>query len=376
MTTYLLYIIISFLCSAVCGFVFIPLIISFCKRKGLYDLPDERKLHHSNIPRLGGISFLPSMFLAALAALALNNHFANDDQMTISLWSAYFAISLLLIYGVGLVDDLVGLEATPKFVVQIIAAVLMPAAGLYFNNLYGMLGIYEIGYWPGALFTVFVIVFISNAFNLIDGIDGLSGSLSFLALGGFLVCFIHQEMLIYCILIAGLMGVLVPFLYYNIWGKAEKGQKIFMGDAGSLTLGFILGFLAVKYSMNNPNVMPYRPYSMLLAYTLLVVPVFDVVRVSILRIRHHKPIFDADKNHIHHKLLRTGMNQHWTLVTILLLAVTFIALNVALAHVVDSMLIVLIDIAVWMLFHAAINLAIHRNGQEVFILRSKASAHD
>jgi len=123
----------------------------------------------------------------------------------------------------------------------------------------------------------------------------------------------------------------------------------------------------VKYSMNNPSVMPYRPYSMLLAYTLLVVPVFDVVRVSILRIRHHKPIFDADKNHIHHKLLRTGMNQHWALVTIILLAVAFIALNAALAHVVDSMLIVLIDIAVWMLFHAAINLAIHRNGQEVFI---------
>lgn len=367
MTTYLLYIIISFLCSAVCGFVFIPLIISFCKRKGLYDLPDERKLHHTNIPRLGGISFLPSMFLAALAALALNNHFANDDQMTISLWTAYFVISLLLIYGVGLVDDLVGLEATPKFVVQIIAAVLMPAAGLYFNNLYGFLGINEIGFWPGALFTVFVIVLVSNALNLIDGLDGLSGSLSLLALGGFLVLFLHQGMVLYGILIAGLMGVLASFLYYNIWGKVEKGQKIFMGDAGSLTLGFILGFLAVKYSMNNPSVMPYRPYSMLLAYTLLVVPVFDVVRVSILRIRHHKPIFDADKNHIHHKLLRTGMNQHWTLVTILLLAVTFIALNVALAHVVDSMLIVLIDIAVWMLFHAAIDLAIHRNGQEVFI---------
>jgi len=367
MTQQLLFIIGAFVVSAACGFAFIPIILDYCKRKGLYDLPNSRKVHKNAVPRLGGVSFLPSMFVAFLVSTLAINNFTGYSQVTFSLWSLYFFISLLLIYVVGLIDDLIGLNATTKFTMQIIAASLLPLAGLYINNLYGFLGFHEIPFFVGAPLTVFVIVFVNNAINLIDGIDGLSASLSLIALTGFLLCFLREGVWIYGLLIAGLMGVLVPFLYFNLLGDADKNRKIFMGDSGSLTLGFILGFLAVKFSMDNPNVMTFSPDSLLLSLTLLVVPVFDVVRVSLVRIAHHKPIFRADKNHIHHKLMRTGQTQHQALACILLLALFYIGLNLLLRNHLPLTLIIVIDVVVWVLFHFVLNRAIGRAGGQVFL---------
>ncbi len=364
-------VIIAFFFSIACGFIFIPLILNFCKEKNLYDIPDSRKVHRAAIPRLGGISFLPSMLIAFLGTTFVINHFRGTSQITFNMWSLYFFVSLILIYGVGIIDDLIGLGAKTKFVVQIIAASLLPSAGLYLNNLYGFLGIYDIPYVVGAPLTVFIIVFVNNAINLIDGIDGLSASLSFVALSGFLVLFLRDAVPLYGILIAGLMGVLVPFLYFNLWGDAEKNRKIFMGDSGSLTLGFILGFLAVKYSMINPVVMTYHDDSLLLSFTFLIVPVFDVVRVSLVRIMHHRPIFDADKNHIHHKLLRSGMSQRQVLATIFLLALFYIVMNLLLSTVLQTTWIVAIDIVVWCLFHLILNAAIRKNGQSVFFVQQR-----
>ena len=367
MTQFLLYTAIAFILSALCGFIFIPMILNFCKEKNIYDIPNSRKMHKTAIPRLGGIAFLPSMFLAFLGTVfAYAYSSVNEQEVTLSLWSLYFFVSLVLIYGVGLVDDLIGLNAKTKFLFQIMAALLMPAAGLYYNNMYGFLGIHEVPYAIGAPLTVFLIVFITNSINLIDGIDGLAAGLSFIALGGFLVCFMVEGMWLYGILIAGLMGVLVPFLYFNMCGNPEKNRKIFMGDSGSLTLGFILGFLAVKYSMDNPNVMFWRPDCLLLSYTFIIVPTFDVVRVSAIRFKHHTPAFKADKNHFHHKLMRAGLTQHQALITLLLLALFFIGLNLTLNGVLSSTLIVVCDIVVWVLVHQVVNAFIRKRGEQVF----------
>ena len=374
MTQYLLFVSIAFILSAACGFVFIPLIMNFCKEKGLYDIPDSRKIHKTAIPRLGGISFLPSMLLASIIVVALHNNHFLGHEITLSTWSIGFFVSLLIIYGVGLIDDLVGLGAKTKFTAQIIAALLLPLMGLYVNNLYGFLGIHEIPSSIGMPLTVFVIVFISNAINLIDGIDGLSAGLSLIALTGFLICFLREGLIAYSILIAGLMGVLVPFLYFNIYGKADKNRKIFMGDSGSLTLGFILGFLFVKFTMFNPSVAPFHLDSMMLAYSLLIVPVFDVVRVSLARIYHHKPIFSADKNHIHHKLMRTGINQHQALLTILLLSIFFITTNILLWNILDMSILVVIDIVIWVLFHSLLDRILRKKGQAVFLINPKETA--
>lgn len=358
--------VLAFAISALCGFFFIPQVLNFCKRNNLYDIPNARKVHHNAVPRLGGICFLPCMLVSFSLALIVMTWVTNRSQIDIGVWSLMFLISLFIIYCVGIIDDIVGLNAKTKFVAQILAACLLPMAGLYINNFYGFLGIHAIPFWIGAPLTVFVIVFIDNAMNLIDGIDGLSGGLSLLSLAGFLFCFAREGLWIYCTLIAGLMGVLIPYLYYNIWGDASRNRKIFMGDSGSLTLGFILGFLVIKFAMDNPNVMPYRRDSLLLSYTLMIVPTFDVARVILVRLRHHKPIFDADKNHIHHKLMRAGLSQHAALAVILALALFFVALNVSLYAVsLTADVIVLVDILAYVAFHFTIDNIIAKKGRRV-----------
>lgn len=372
MTLHLLLIIFALIASSACGFFFIPGILSFCKEKGLYDIPNPRKIHNiNNVPRLGGISFVPSMLVAFLIALMVFDHMMGKNHLIISLWTCSFVVSILLIYGIGIIDDLIGLNAPIKFAVQILAAGLIPFSGLYINNLYGLCGIEEIPFWIGCPLTIFVMVFITNAINLIDGIDGLCSGLSFLALGGFLISFLREGMYLYCILIAGVMGVLIPYFYFNVFGDASKNRKIFMGDSGSLSLGFMLAFLFVKYAMNNPLVMPFRMSGLLLPYTLLIVPVFDVARMIIVRTLHHKPIFSADKNHIHHKLLRAGLNQHQALIVILVLALCFIVLNISLFFFTDITLIIAIDVVCYILFHQVLNQRLKAQGQDVFSMNPK-----
>lgn len=350
----------AFIVSALCGFISIPAIQKYCKDKNLYDIPNQRKVHHCLVPRLGGISFLPSMVVAFIIALLLLGNQAQARKVEINLWSLYFMVSLLIIYTTGIIDDIIGLSANIKFVMQIVAASILPLAGLYINNLYGLFGFYEIPYYIGCPLTVFTIVFIDNAMNLIDGIDGLCASLSLMALTGFLFCFWREGLFIYCVLIAGLMGVLIPYLYHNIFGTTEKGNKIFMGDSGSLTLGFILGFLFVKFVMDNRQVMPFCEDRMCMVFSLIIIPVFDVVRVICYRLIHHKPIFDADKNHIHHKLMATGMNQHKALLTILGLALGFICLNFLMYNLTNITIILLADIAIYTLFNILVNLNIKK----------------
>ncbi len=341
MSIYLLCVIGVIAISALCGFIFIPAILNYCEVHQLYDFPNARKVHQNAVSRLGGISFLPSMFIAFVIALIIIS--TTSPLISINLWTFNFLVGLLLIYGVGIVDDVIGLSAKTKFVVQIVAACILPASGLYINNLYGFLGINEVSYAVGFILTVFIIVFITNAINLIDGIDGLAGSLSIMALLGFLYIFYRQEIWAYSILIAGLIGVLIPFLYFNLFGKQEKNRKIFMGDSGSLTLGYIMGFLCVKYSMENTSVMTQRMFNFFLPYTLLLVPMFDVVKVFFVRIWHKASPFVADKNHIHHKLLDTGLSQHQTLLVIIGIELFYIVLNCLLFEKISISLIFLID---------------------------------
>ena len=306
MLTEILPIIGAFILSMTCGVFFIPSVLKFCKKKKLYDIPTLRKVHSAPIPRLGGIAFIPSMMISAVAVLLIIATNNIQDKISLSMWSVGFILSLSIIYSVGIIDDLIGLNAKVKFAAQILAASIMPICGLQINDLYGLFGIYEIPSSIGIPLTIFTFVFIDNALNLIDGIDGLATSLSIIALLGFFYCFIPYNLIAYEVMIAGLVGVLTVYLYYNMWGKVEKGTKIFMGDSGSLTLGFFLAFLFVKAIAVNPNIMPMSPKRVLIAYSLLIIPTFDVVRVVLHRIRNRKPIFDADKSHIHHKILAMG----------------------------------------------------------------------
>ena len=327
-----IFIVLAFVISVFVARLIIPRILIISLRKKLFDIPDARKIHKRAIPRLGGVSFFPTILFSCCLVLAfrsLTGYNISDLQVSYVLPECLFLIcGMTLLYLTGIADDLIGVRYRQKFVVQILCACFLPISGLWINDLYGLFGVHVISAWVGIPFTVLTIVFITNAVNLIDGIDGLASGLSSVALLVFGVLFIEKGLWMYSIIAFSTFGVLVPFFYYNVFGSVERARKIFMGDTGSLTLGYILSFLAVKYSQNNLVVTSYTEGAFVIAFSTLIVPSFDVIRVVMLRIRNGKSPFEADKNHIHHKFLAMGFTPRKALITILLISCSFRAVNI------------------------------------------------
>ena len=327
-----IFIVLAFVISVFVARLIIPRILIISLRKKLFDIPDARKIHKRAIPRLGGVSFFPTILFSCCLVLAfrsLTGYNISDLQVSYVLPECLFLIcGMTLLYLTGIADDLIGVRYRQKFVVQILCACFLPISGLWINDLYGLFGVHVISAWVGIPFTVLTIVFITNAVNLIDGIDGLASGLSSVALLVFGVLFIEKGLWMYSIIAFSTFGVLVPFFYYNVFGSVERARKIFMGDTGSLTLGYILSFLAVKYSQNNLVVTSYTEGAFVIAFSTLIVPSFDVIRVVMLRIRNGKSPFEADKNHIHHKFLAMGFTPRKALITILLISCSFSAINI------------------------------------------------
>ena len=346
-----LFVILTFLISASVARMLIPRILLISMRKKLFDVPDARKIHKKAIPRLGGVSFFPTILLSFCAVFALRILTGNE----VSALRAAFLLpeclllvcGMTLLYLTGIADDLVGVRYRQKFLIQILCASFLPLSGLWINDFYGLFGVDALPAWFGMPFTVILVVFITNAINLIDGIDGLASGLSsasLLVLGGL---FLQQELWAYSMIAFATFGVLVPFFYYNVFGSAERARKIFMGDTGSLTLGYILSFLAIKYSQNNPEVTTYTSGAFVIAFSTLIVPAFDVIRVVLLRIRIGRNPFEPDRNHIHHKFLAMGFTPRRAMITILLLSCAFSAVNIVLMPVVDNTVMLVADIVVW-----------------------------
>ncbi len=347
----LIFIALAFVISACIARIIIPriLLISFCKK--LFDIPDARKIHKRAIPRLGGVAFFPTILLSCCFVLSLrtliNQGLFTTLAVSILPESMFLICGMVLLYLTGIADDLVGVRYRQKFVIQLVCACLFPIAGLWINDFYGLFGIYMLPTWIGVPLTIFTVVFITNAINLIDGIDGLASGLSSVALLVFGFLFIDKGLWIYAMLAFSTFGVLVPFFYYNVFGSAERARKIFMGDTGSLTLGYILSFLAIKYSQNNSIDMPYREGAFVIAFSTLIIPAFDVIRVILVRIRSGKSPFEADKNHIHHKFLAMGFTPRKAMITILIISCTFSAINIILMPWVNNTVMLIGDIMVW-----------------------------
>lgn len=353
MTTTLLPLALTVAASAVCGLLFIPLILRFCERRGLYDLPASRKVHTHAIPRLGGVAFFPSMLISSFIALSWVN--AESHVISVSLWSVYFLLALSLVFFMGVLDDVFGLPPLWKFAIQVVASCALPLSGLYIDNLHGLFGLHEIPFALGLPLTIVVMTFICNALNLMDGIDGLAASLSLVALTGFLFFFLSRGLTAYALMIAGLLGVLLAFLRFNVWGDERRHTKIFMGDSGSLVLGFVLAFLCVKCSMSGSVTPGVGPFSFAMAHTLVLVPMMDAARVACVRVYHHASPFKADKRHIHHKLLRAGLSQRQTLLLLLALSLVYVGLNYLLLPVCGVTLTLAADVALYVAFDLAVN---------------------
>lgn len=331
-------------------------------RKRLFDKVDDRKVHTAPIPRLGGVAFFPCIMVTVLLVIIFDNSWRGCNMLDVYLTTRLCALSccLFILYLMGITDDLIGLRWRFKFVVQTLCGFLLVLSGLYFDCLYGLFGINDIPYYIGMPFTVLIVVFILNAMNLIDGIDGLASGLGIIAFFAFGYMFVRLHWWMYAFLAIASFSVLLPFFYYNVYGKINRGRKIFMGDTGSLTIGLLLATMAIRLSMSDPLKERALPGAIVLAFSFLIVPMLDVVRVVIHRLRNGKSPFLPDKNHIHHKFIALGMPQRQAMICIVGIAFAFSVANIYLAHHLPITLLFLLDVTVWTAIHCYITAKINR----------------
>lgn len=355
-------VIFAFVISIVFTAWIIPKIILVSFRKKLFDFQDERKVHVGIVPRLGGIAFVPSIIISLsliigsdilLCGGAAASNF-NAVQLSLGL------CAIMLLYFEGIMDDLIGLGYRVKFIFQVISACLLALSGVWLNDLHGLFGVYEMSPYVGMPLSVLIVVFLINAINLIDGIDGLASGLSIIASLFFGEVFCYVDLWEYAALSFATLGTLCAFFYYNVFGDVEKRRKIFMGDTGSQCIGLILGFLAVRMSMRNPEPECNIEGSIIIAFSMLLVPAFDVIRVMIHRARHKDNIFKPDRNHIHHKFLALGCPHKMTMVIILLISMFFIMLNFVLLSRVDINIILVCDILIYTVLNVILTRAINK----------------
>jgi UDP-GlcNAc:undecaprenyl-phosphate/decaprenyl-phosphate GlcNAc-1-phosphate transferase len=288
-------ILLSGVLAFIITFFSIPVIIQVARQKKMFDEPDERKVHKMVIPTLGGLGIFAGFILATLLGVPL--HSAELQ---------YFVAAAVVIFFLGIKDDILVLSPAKKFIGQLIAAgIVIKFGGVQINNMHGFLGIGPIPHVASIIFTLFTIVVITNSFNLIDGVDGLAGSLGLvtsLVFGGY---FLYVDQLMYAVMAFSLAGGLIGFLIYNF-----SPAKIFMGDTGSLLIGLVNSILVIKFIniAGNPVGVLHLQAAPAIGFAVLIVPLFDTLRVFSHRILDRRSPFSADRTHVHHYLLELGFN--------------------------------------------------------------------
>ncbi len=285
---------LCFITAFVVTLITIPPIMTLIKKYRLYDMPGPRKEHSSPIPTMGGIAVMAGMMMALFLWFPFSY---GVEQIC-------FFLSIAVLFGLGILDDLKDLSAKYKFIVQVGLAALLALSGIRITSFDGLFGIAELPISAQYTFTILAIVGITNAFNLIDGIDGLAGGLGFMSLvtlGLFLTMSGDSNTALVAFALA---GAIFAFLYFNF-----NPAKIFMGDTGSLVLGFVIAVLSVRLMQVNVfaanGVLPHAPVFVL---GIVFMPVFDTLRVFALRIWKGRSPFVADKTHIHHLLTNQGFS--------------------------------------------------------------------
>jgi UDP-GlcNAc:undecaprenyl-phosphate GlcNAc-1-phosphate transferase len=295
-------------CAMMICLLSMPSILHVAKERLLFDnLGHFRKQHDHGIPRLGGVS----IFVSFTITLLLFSHADNSLPLN------YLLTACIILFAVGLKDDLAGVNPSTKFIVQaIVAGILVFMGDIRLSSFYGILGINELPYSVSVLFSILLIIFLINSFNLIDGIDGLAGTTAILVNISFAFLFIYMNQPGLAVVALAITGAVLGFLKFNY-----TPARIFMGDTGSLLLGLISAVLAIKFIELNKIEGAEG--------AILVIPVFDTLRIFTIRIIKGYSPFQADDNHIHHRLIRLGFNHLQA--TFLLGAINIILIILALS---------------------------------------------
>lgn len=301
----LYYSLLAFFWAFLIAIFAIPSVINVAHVKKLLDEPNLRTVHEALTPRLGGLA----IFAGFLSAVTIFGHLEKGIQQLIA--------GSIVIFFIGLKDDIVSVSAFKKFFIQILAAGIVLFIGdMRITNFQGMFGIGELNHGISYAFSFLVIIGITNAFNLIDGLDGLAGTIVCLVCLFFGLSFLLSGAGAYSIVAFALLGSVAGFLRYNM-----HRAIIFMGDTGSLVSGFIIAVLSIKFvevrAVQNAPAM---------ALAVLFIPVLDTIRVFILRIFAGDSPFSPDKNHIHHKLVEIGFSHIFSVILLALINISVIVI--------------------------------------------------
>ncbi|MES2062874.1 MAG: MraY family glycosyltransferase [Bacteroidota bacterium] len=295
-TYYLIYYLLMVTFSMLITLLSIPSILHVARTRHLYDdVGHFRKQHDHGIPRLGGVAIFVSFTITLLLFSII------DKNIPVS----YLLTASIILFIMGVKDDLSGVNPSTKFLIQFIVATILVILGdIRFTSMYGVFGIYNIPYVTSAILSILFIILIINAFNLIDGIDGLAGTTCIIVNGVFTILFIHMKHYEMAAVSLTIVGAVVGFLRFNL-----TPAKIFMGDAGSLLIGLISAIVTIRFIELNKFTGTSTPVVIsapALSFAILIGPIFDTLRVFTLRILNGKSPFSADRNHIHHRILRLG----------------------------------------------------------------------
>ena len=348
----ILLILASVLLSGTIVAYLIPKVLVLSLKKKLVDPIDPRKIHNTIASRLGGVTFFPAIFISFTICFALLNMY-YETGISMSLVVMIDAAAALMLYLVGMFDDLIGVRYRDKFIVQILTALVLVLSGTYLKSFYLLDSTLTFPLWFTFPLTILLVVFITNAINLIDGINGLASMLSIIALIVFgIILFVAGDYL-YSAISLTTVGALIPFWYFNVFGVRKRTTaRVFMGDCGALVIGFTLSVMAIKvWNITGETKYISSNICHVLAYSALFVPCIDVIRVILTRIQSKKSPFLPDNNHIHHRFMRLGVTPRRTLWIVLSIQIGFIGLNLILSPFVNILLILAIDIVVWTVMH-------------------------
>ncbi len=309
--------IISTLTAFVIAYVSIPSIIKVSEMKSLFAEPNERASHHKKTPTLGGVAIFAGFMLTIL--LFITPAKIPDLQ--------YVVAASLIIFFVGIKDDILIIAPWFKLAGQALAALILVILGdVRFTHLHGFFGIFGINYITSSTISILFIVVLVNAYNLIDGIDGLCAGIGIVTAAAFGGWFAIVGRVEYALVAAALIGALMAFFRYNVFGGANK---IFMGDTGSQLVGLVIAVLTIHF--NEFNINPEYHFGISSApsvsFGILMIPIFDTMRVMFIRFNIKRSVFQADRNHIHHRFLRVGFSHLQSTIILVSINIFFIAFS-------------------------------------------------
>ena len=296
-----------------------PVVLDIARKHNFVVKPNKRTSHEGAIPNIGGINIFVSFFITVFLF-----SFGIFCQLQ------FFTFGVFIILIVGFVDDLIDLKVSWKLIGELASAFfLIVLSDIRLTNLHGFMGVFEIPDWQSYLLSFFVFIVIINALNLIDGIDGLASGLGIIYSLFFAIYFMLTGNSNLAISAFAMVGSLAVFFIYNVFGKKSK---IFMGDSGSLLLGYMITLYVFEFcEMNVYQRVPLNYYisaAPALAICVLSVPLFDTLRVMLTRIKKGVSPFHPDKNHIHHLLLKTGLKHRQVTFVLIVVTMLFIALGI------------------------------------------------